>query len=43
MLSARARYRKTGRTGFTAPIPARPGETFRVDYGKVGSIAIHFS
>ena len=28
---------------FTAPIPARAGDTFHVDYGKVGSIAIHFS
>jgi 2-oxo-hept-3-ene-1,7-dioate hydratase len=28
---------------FTAPVPARPGDTFQADYGSVGSIAIHFA
>jgi 2-oxo-hept-3-ene-1,7-dioate hydratase len=28
---------------FTAPVPARPGDTFNVDYGPAGSIAIHFN
>jgi 2-oxo-hept-3-ene-1,7-dioate hydratase len=28
---------------FTAPVPARPGDTFQADYGPVGSISIHFA
>jgi 2-oxo-hept-3-ene-1,7-dioate hydratase len=28
---------------FTAPIPARPGDTFHVDYGPLGSIAVRFT
>jgi 2-oxo-hept-3-ene-1,7-dioate hydratase len=28
---------------FTAPIPARAGDTFHVDYGPAGSIAVHFT
>ncbi|RKP57677.1 2-oxo-hept-4-ene-1,7-dioate hydratase [Pararobbsia silviterrae] len=28
---------------FTAPIPARPGDTFHVDYGPLGSIACRFT
>ena len=27
---------------FTAPVPARPGDTFLVDYGPAGSISCHF-
>jgi len=27
---------------FTRPTPARPGDTFHVDYGPLGSIACHF-
>jgi len=28
---------------FTAPIPARPGDVFQVDYGALGSIAVRFA
>lgn len=28
---------------FTAPIPARPGDTFQADYGPAGCISIHFA
>ena len=28
---------------FTAPVPVRPGDTFHVDYGPLGSIACYFS
>jgi 2-oxo-hept-3-ene-1,7-dioate hydratase len=28
---------------FTAPIPARSGDTFHVDYGPLGSIAVRFT
>ncbi len=28
---------------FTAPVPARPGDTFLVDYGPAGSISCHFA
>jgi len=28
---------------FTAPVPARPGDTFHVDYGPLGSIACRFA
>ena len=27
---------------FTAPIPARPGDTFHVDYNQLGAIAVRF-
>ncbi|WP_091743246.1 2-oxo-hept-4-ene-1,7-dioate hydratase [Phenylobacterium immobile] len=28
---------------FTAPVPARPGDTFHVDYGPLGSINVRFA
>ncbi len=28
---------------FTAPLPARPGDTFHVDYGPLGTISVRFS
>ncbi|WP_372834374.1 2-oxo-hept-4-ene-1,7-dioate hydratase [Pontibacterium sp.] len=28
---------------FTRPVPARKGDTFHVDYGKLGSISVNFS
>ena len=28
---------------FTAPVPARPGDTFHADYGSLGSIAVRFA
>jgi 2-oxo-hept-3-ene-1,7-dioate hydratase len=28
---------------FTAPVPARPGDTFHIDYGPLGSIACRFA
>jgi 2-oxo-hept-3-ene-1,7-dioate hydratase len=28
---------------FTAPVPARPGDTFQVDYGPLGQVAMHFT
>ncbi len=28
---------------FTAPIPARPGDRFRIDYGPLGAISVHFT
>ncbi|OBJ35355.1 2-oxo-hepta-3-ene-1,7-dioic acid hydratase [Mycolicibacterium mucogenicum] len=27
---------------FTSPVPARPGDTFHVDYGPLGSVSCHF-
>jgi 2-oxo-hept-3-ene-1,7-dioate hydratase len=27
---------------FTRPVPARPGDTFHVDYGSLGCISCHF-
>jgi len=28
---------------FTAPVPARAGDTFHVDYGQLGSVSFHFT
>jgi 2-oxo-hept-3-ene-1,7-dioate hydratase len=28
---------------FTAPVPARAGDSFHVDYGPLGSISVRFA